>query len=77
MRQQKIRIKIPPESMIQRLETLLESIEIVESSIIDFQQDVQLPDAVVSQTHFSVNLGRRQMACLRRAIKAIEEQQYQ
>ena len=67
------RLKLPPEAIIRRLDTLVESAEIVESSVRDLILDVQMADQVLEKCQYAVSLSRRQIACLQRAIKSAEE----
>ena len=67
------RLKLSPAGIISRVDTLVESAEIVESSLRDLVSDVQLPDQVLEKIQYGVSLSRRQIACLRRAKQSAEE----
>ena len=67
------RLKLSPEGIIARVDTLVESAEIVESSLQDFIGDVQLPDEVIAHVLYAKGLARRQVSSLNRAIKAAKE----
>ena len=72
MRQIRHRTKLPPEMLIKRISTLLESAEIVEGCIADLISEVQIADAVLEKVMFSQSLTRRQIGCLKRAVEAAE-----
>ena len=61
------RIKLSPERLGERISTLIESAEIVESSIRDLMSEVQLSDSVIEKISYSTSLTRRQISCLKRA----------
>ena len=67
------RLKLSPEGIINRIDILVESASIVESSLRDLVSDVHLPDQVLEKIQYGVSLSRRQIACLNRAIKSAEE----
>lgn len=72
MRQIRHRTKLPPDLLIKRISTLLESAEIVEGCIGDLIAEVQMPDIALEKIQFSQSLTRRQIGCLKRAIEAAE-----
>ena len=61
------RLRLSPERITERIDTLIESAEIVEGSIRDLMAEIQLSDAVIEKISYSVSLSRRQIACLQRA----------
>ena len=67
------RLKLSPEGIINRIDILVESTSIVESSLRSLVADVHLPDQVLEKVQYGVSLSRRQIACLNRAIKSAEE----
>ena len=66
------RIKLSPKRLAERISTLIESCEIVESSIRDLMSEVQLSDSVIEKISYSISLTRRQVSCLKRAKDSAE-----
>ena len=63
------RLQLDSARMIRRINGLVESAEIVESSLADFIGEVQLPDEVIAHILYAKGLARRQVSTLNRAIK--------
>ena len=67
------RLKLSPDRIAKRLDTLIESANIVEESIRDLISEVMLADQILEKTQYAVSLSRRQIACLERAKRSAEE----
>ena len=67
------RLKLSPDRIAKRLDTLIESAKIVEESIRDLISEVMLADQILEKTQYAVSLSRRQIACLERAKRSAEE----
>ena len=67
------RLKLSPDRIAKRLDTLIESANIVEESIRDLIAEVMLADQILEKTQYAVSLSRRQIACLERAKRSAEE----
>ena len=73
IRQPQQRRKLSPERLVKRIDILLESATIVESSIRDLCSEVYINDPVLEKIQYAISLSRRQIACLERAKKSAEE----
>jgi len=67
------RLKLSPDRIAKRIDTLIESSSIVEESIRDLISEVQLVDQILEKCQYAVSLSRRQSACLERAKRSAEE----
>ena len=67
------RRQITPARLIERIDILLESATIVESSIRDLCAEVYITDQVLEKVQYAISLSRRQIACLERAKRSAEE----
>ena len=67
------RLKLSPDRLAKRIDTLIESASIVESSVRDLCAEVYIADPVLEKVQYAISLSRRQIACLERAKRSAEE----
>ena len=67
------RLRLSPEGIINRVQGLLDSAQVVEECTSDLIKEVYLPDSVIAHISHSVSLSRRQLGTLKRALQAAND----